>query len=135
MQIPRRGGEPVFVDATGRRHRLFVVLGASGGLVLLLVALALLVGFTGTGPGGLPGWPGSDGGRAQGAGAKPTTEQSSGPGERPVTSGSPRAAVTLTPLANGTTPSATVTTAPTPSATGHRTVPSHTPNGHPSKKP
>lgn len=140
MQIHRRGGEPVFVDATGRRHRLFVVLGVSGGLVLLLVALAVVAGFTGAGPGSLPGWPGSDAGRVQaGATATPSTARPTASGTRPSTSAStsPGAAPTVRPPAGGgtTAPTAAPTTAPTLTSTTHRTVPTQTPAGHPSKKP
>jgi hypothetical protein len=140
MQIHRRGGEPVFVDATGRRRRLFVVLGVSGGLVLLLVALAVVAGFTGAGPGGLPGWPGSDAGRVQGATAAPSANRPTGPSTRPSTSAaatSPGAAPTVTlPAGAGTTPTAAPTiTAATPTSTTHRTVPTQTPTAHPSKKP
>jgi hypothetical protein len=50
--------DPVFLDRTGRRRRLFVAAGSVGGLVLLIAAVALVAGFTGTGPGSVPGWPG-----------------------------------------------------------------------------
>jgi hypothetical protein len=132
----RRGNAPVFVDTTGRRRRLLTVLGAGGSVVLLLVALVLLAGFTGVAPGGLPGWPGSDGGRAQGAGPTPRpadTPSSSGAGKltaAPTARPSLGTGPTFPPTA--TAPAPTATADPTPTA---NPKPTHGPSGHPSRKP
>jgi hypothetical protein len=113
---------PVFVDRTGRRRRLFTAAGAAGGLVLCLVSLLLIAGFTGTGPDYLPTLPESVRGPVR-------TTPSGKPAPSPRPSRSPDAV--------RTTRSATVapaTTAPSPTAkANHRRVPTQTPANRPSK--
>lgn len=134
MPTSRRGPDPVFVDRTGRRRRLFAVAGATGGLVLVLAAAALLAGFTGDGPATVPGWP--TGGRP----ARSTTARPAAPGPD-TTQARPSAEPTLpvpvaAPAPRATT-AITATAAPTGTATrtpgSRRRSPSHTPAPHPTK--
>jgi hypothetical protein len=133
----------VFVDRTGRRRRLIALAGSAGGLMLTLILLALVAGFTGVGPASVPGWPDAAAG-APGARAKPSpsrTAPSARP--RPLTAEPPiaeqtpagdssgSAAPDVTPTSSATvTPSGSVT--PTPKNNGRR--PTHTPNPRSSKK-
>jgi hypothetical protein len=133
MQIPRRTGDPVFVDRTGGRRRVFVVLGAAGGIVLVLACLALLAGFTGGGPGDLPGLPGSGAGQVQRVAATPTPStvdrSGSSRAKPPVSSTRASAAIPSSAAVRSAVPAT-----PSASPTSHRNVPTQTPTAHPSKK-
>jgi hypothetical protein len=129
MHVRRRRTDPVFVDRTGRRRRVFLIAGLASGAALALATLVLIAGFTGTGPGHLPLLPESAGEqlRAPAATVKPTEAP------RATLSPSPRAG-SPRPTPSGT-PEPTVTeVAPSPSKTNHRNVPTHTPGGRPSKR-
>lgn len=112
--------DPVFVDRTGRRRRVAAMVATVAGLVLVLVALAMFVGFTGVGAGRLPGLPGV---------VDPAATQAPAPDRAapPVPTGhTPRPSVT------SDVPSPTDSVAsPTRTSNGHR--PSQTPS-HPGKK-
>jgi hypothetical protein len=111
--------DPVFVDRTGRRRRVATIAASVAGLVLVLVALAMFVGFTGVGAGHLPGLPGAVDPAAT---AAPAPGRSATPGQPEQT---PRPSVTRDP-ALPTNPGAS----PSRSSNGHR--PTHTPS-HPGK--
>jgi hypothetical protein len=136
------GNDPVFVDRTGRRRRLIALAGSAGGLMLTLILLALVAGFTGVGPASVPGWPDAAAG-VPGARAKPSPSPASPSARsRPLTAEPPiaeqapagdssRSAVPdVTPSSATVTPSGSVT--PTPKNNGRR--PTHTPNPRSSKK-
>ncbi|MFI7546959.1 hypothetical protein [Actinoplanes sp. NPDC049599] len=126
--------DPVFLDRTGRRRRLFVAVGSVGGLLLAVAALALVAGFTGAGPGSVPGWPG-------GADDRRVDRPESVVSVRPqvtrqtVTGGVDR---TTAPAAPGPTatsaPAAATSSTPSASVNPHRRVPTHTPNPRKSKE-
>ncbi|ROP29539.1 hypothetical protein [Couchioplanes caeruleus] len=126
--------EPVFVDRTGRRRRVVALAGSAGALVLVLAAVALIAGFTGTVPASLPGW------------AESRTERLRGdaPERSPAPSLSPRIR-TAVPAAPTSEPGRTATTRPTPGASAstsaaaqelgnRRRIPTHTPAAPPGKK-
>lgn len=48
---------PIFVDNTLRRRRLVMAGGTAAGAALILAALAMVSGFTSTGPHQPPAWP------------------------------------------------------------------------------
>ncbi|RSM54821.1 hypothetical protein DMB66_36835 [Actinoplanes sp. ATCC 53533] len=127
--------DPVFLDRTGRRRRLFVAAGSGGGLVLLIASVALVAGFTGTGPGSVPGWPGGTDelrvGRPDSAvSVRPRTTRPPAPTTAAVRrTTAPAALVTTVPAPASATPSST----PAASVNPHRRVPTHTPNPRKSK--
>jgi hypothetical protein len=87
--------EPVFVDRSGRRRRLFTVIGAGIGVALLLSLGLIIAGLFGAAPVHVPGLPSSGGVAAQ-----PGISESAGPGEPSPTagaSGSRRPGTGLTP--------------------------------------
>jgi len=112
--------DPVFVDRTGRRRRVAATVATVAGLVLVLVALAMFVGFTGVGAGRLPGLPGAVEPAATQA---PAPDRAAPPG---ATGHTTRPSVTRD--AASPTDSAA---SPTRTSNGHR--PSQTPS-HPGKK-
>jgi hypothetical protein len=123
--------DPVFLDRSGRRRRWFVAAGTAGGLLLSTAALALVAGFTGAGPGSVPGWPGGADDRSV---DRPESAVSVRP---PATRRAPRPPAT-TEVERTTAPAVAVPTtskAPTadPSVNPHRRVPTHTPNPRKSK--
>ncbi|GAA4605750.1 hypothetical protein BJY16_005514 [Actinoplanes octamycinicus] len=97
--------DPVFVDRSGRRRRLVMAAGATGGLVLLLAVATLLAGLTGAGPSAVPGWPAPAATRAK---AQPS------PSPSPSPSRSPRV---VTSTRKQTTPGSVRTSTPPPAAT------------------
>ena len=80
---------PVFVDRSGRRRRLFTLLGAGFGVLLLIGLIAVVASLFGGGPGQLPGWPGQ-GGAAE---VKPSAVE---PATQPTTT-APSATPSATP--------------------------------------
>jgi hypothetical protein len=130
MQLRRQSPEPVFVDRTGRRRRLFAAAGAAGGVLLALASLVLVAGFTGAGAGYLPALPEPAGSKAHSAvstaRSSATTHSPApaapGPEDRSTTASIPPAT---------TTPPAGVT--PSPTHTNNRRVPTHTPSHKPTK--
>jgi len=120
-----RRGRPdtdvVFVDASGRRRRLFVAAGVAGGTVLILLTLALLAGFTGVGRANVPGWPGSVPHEAQGGTGAPDAAPS------------PRSSGQAVPSATPSGPSATALPSASPSPSKRRGSPAH-PSTHPTGK-
>ena len=125
--------DPVFLDRTGRRRRLFVAAGSAGGLLLSVAALALVAGFTGAGPGSMPGWPSGDDRRTDrpesAVSVRPrATRQPTTPAVVRRTT-APAARVTTTTAAPAAGPSET----PTASVNPHRRVPTHTPGPRKSK--
>ncbi|MEV4639693.1 hypothetical protein AB0J80_20280 [Actinoplanes sp. NPDC049548] len=129
--------EPVFVDRTGRRRRVMAVAGSAGTLVLALLVLALVAGFTGGGPLPLPGWADSGGEHLRNDdNAKPTPPPT--PSRRPTrhvadAAPTPRgshAATTRPAPAESARPSASAA----PVRTSHRRIPTHTPTAPPGKK-
>jgi hypothetical protein len=131
-------GDPVFVDRSGRRRRLVTLTGTAGGLLLAGAVLALLAGFTGAGPVGLPGWDDATSAPRPVPGtARPSTRAA----HVPVPTGRPR---TARPAPSATAPSSS---APEPTATSvsptasvkgrgksQRRVPTHTPTARPAHK-
>jgi hypothetical protein len=132
----RRIAEPVFLDRTGLRRRVVATAGAVGALLLALMLLALLAGFTGVGRGSMPDLPAAVGGHPHSVGpGKDRTELSpSAPSQaavtgRPSLSSSPLPGDALAreigPAGTGPGPSAaTPTTSPAPTPT---TSPAATP--------
>ena len=134
MHNTRRGRDPVFVDRTGRRRRLFAIAGSAGGLVMILVAVALFAGFTDGGRASIPGWP-AGAGHAKPGTSRPAASDgdTSAPraGPEPTPEVTPVAAPATTPAtARPTTPA--TSTAPT-RGPGTRRHPTHTPAPHPTK--
>jgi hypothetical protein len=124
--------EPVFVDRTGRRRRLFAVAGGAGAILLALASLVLVAGFTGAGAGYLPTLPQPAGSKARGgvSTAKPSeTTRPAVPTRAPATAGS--AGTGSVPSATPTPPAAVT---PTPSRTNNRRVPTQTPSHKPTKR-
>jgi hypothetical protein len=102
---------PVFVDRSGRRRRLFTLVGAGFGVLLLIGLIAVVASLFGGGPSQLPGWPGQ-GGAAE---LKPSAVE-------PAT------------LATTAAPTTTASVSPTPKKT--TTLPPGQTNTHkPSAKP
>jgi hypothetical protein len=136
-------GDPVFVDRSGRRRRLVTLTGTAGGLLLAGAVLALLAGFTGAGPVGLPGWDDATSAPRPVPGtARPSTRAA----HVPVPTGRPR---TARPAPSATAPSATApsSSAPEPTVTSvsptasvkgrgksQRRVPTQTPTARPAHK-
>jgi hypothetical protein len=137
----RRGGEPVFVDRTGRRRRVIAFAGSIGGLLVTVAVLALVAGFTGVGPASVPGWPESAAGDVRGVRTTPEpsgTRRSADPrpqaAERtaePTPTGSPAGVIpetTPTPAPSTTEASPTPSAVPTTTTIkGHGHKPTHTP--------
>lgn len=124
MRVRQESTEPVFVDRTGRRRRLFAASGVAGAVLLLLASLALMAGFTGTGAGQLPMLPGPAANTPRKAASK------AAPSATIRATGSPRPRTTARPTATPTPPAITSQPAgvtPTPTRTNHRRVPSHKP--------
>lgn len=122
--------EPVFVDRTGRRRRLFAVAGGAGAILLALASLVLVAGFTGAGAGYLPMLPQPAASKAGGtiSTAKPAaTTGPAVPTRAPATAGAEDPRVSATP-----TPPAGVT--PRPTRTSNRKVPTQTPSHKQSKR-
>ncbi|BCJ50720.1 hypothetical protein Asp14428_21950 [Actinoplanes sp. NBRC 14428] len=127
--------DPVFVDRTGRRRRFVALAGSAGALVLVLAVLALVAGFTGAGPGPVPGWAEYRVERVRPAKAPSVPVR---PRTRPAPPTSPPAA-TAAPTRSR---AAGIGNAPSPSASpstgaavnSHRRVPTHTPTARPGKK-
>jgi len=138
----QRGDDPVFVDRTGRRRRLIAIAGSTGGLVLTLMLLALVAGFTGVGPASVPGWPDAaaavDGSQPKPSRTAPSARPSPRPAE-PAPVGRPRRpassaavpAATPTPSASSVTATPSVSVTPTPTNNGRK--PSRSPKPHPTK--
>jgi hypothetical protein len=89
--------DPVFVDRSGRRRRLFTSLGAGLGVLLAAGSLLLVAGLLGTSPVPLPGLPQS----GQGGGHHRDGAES-GVGTAPSRTGAPdRPSPTLTGASDG----------------------------------
>lgn len=102
-------GRPVFLDRSGRRRRLVLLVGALVGVVLLASLVLLAAGLSGASPTRLPGFPGAVqhvDGATPGPSSAETTQRV------PTTLPSP-----------GTSPSA--------QPTSPRRIPTHTPSHHP----
>lgn len=141
---PSAPTEPVFLDRTGRRHRIIAAAGAAATVLLSMLMLALLAGLTGNGAGDMPGWPAAGGHARSAQPVPPRTERSSSAVRATTTGRSPAPApppaltarpTSVAPAATTTSPSVTPTTSPTARGNGHRKNASHTPNPHSSKKP
>lgn len=76
--------DPVFVDRSGRRRRLFTGLGAGLGVLLVLGSLLLVAGLLGSSPVPLPGLPQS------GQGAQHRDDAESGVAPAPSRTGADR---------------------------------------------
>jgi hypothetical protein len=126
------GPEPVFVDHTGRRSRLFKTIGFVGGTALVLATAGLLAGFTGAGAGVLPGLPGL--GQTPGIARQPEASAHASPSPRAVTPTGTRRDTPgpeTTPSVTGAVTGAQATASPSP--TSRRNVPTQTPS-HAKKK-
>ncbi len=134
MREESGGVDPVFLDPTGKRRRLFVAAGSAGGLLLLVAVVALIAGFTGSGPGSVPGWPDS------GKELRISRLDSAVSVQSATTAPEPAATTKARPADRPTAPvtTAAVTTAPEPSSAApsvspsapvnpHRRVPAHAP--------
>ena len=137
MQARRNHTDPVFVDRTGRRRRIFVAAGAASGITLSFVSLALIAGLTGAAPGHLPLLPESAGGPASSRSATPVpsaTVRATSPLPRPP---SPAIGLQVGSVSTAPTP-ASQSVDPTPSPTAkaaHRKVPTHTPANRTTNRP
>lgn len=142
MQYPRRAGaevpprspDPVFVDRTGRRRRLAVLIGVGAGTALVASLALIVAGFLGGSSTSIPGWPTGPKRPDRGVVADQVVASPTGPGVRPPvatttgTSGNGTGR-TAAPLPAGAAPAPT-----TPAARpgqGHRS----TPGGRVSKSP
>nr|MDT0660628.1 hypothetical protein [Micromonospora sp. DSM 115978] len=138
MQVRRMGTEPVFVDRTGRRRRLFVAAGAVGGLVLMLVSATLVAAFTGTGPVRLPLLPESTVGPARTAepqAVPPAAPRPSNPAP-PASGGGADAGAEPAPTTSPAAPAQGTGTTPSPTGKAtKRRVPTHTPGSRPTTRP
>ncbi|MFC5000961.1 hypothetical protein ACFPIJ_24370 [Dactylosporangium cerinum] len=76
--------DPVFVDRSGRRRRLFTSLGAGLGVLLAAGSLLLVAGLLGTSPVPLPGLPQSGQGGVHRDGAEPGASPAPGRTGAPV---------------------------------------------------
>lgn len=94
--------EPVFVDRSGRRRRLFTVIGAGIGAALLLSLGLIIVALSGASPVQVPGLPNMGGVAAQ-PGISPSVSGSADPSAAPGVSGSRRPGTTVTPTATAPT--------------------------------
>ncbi|MFF5230780.1 hypothetical protein [Dactylosporangium sp. NPDC000521] len=85
--------DPVFVDRSGRRRRLFTILGAGLGVLLVAGCALLIAGLLGASPVPLPGLPenGQMGRHQAGLGTAPTSGTPARPSAKP-TSARPAAA-------------------------------------------
>jgi hypothetical protein len=136
-------GDPVFLDRTGRRRRLFTLAGTAGGLLLAVAVLALLAGFTGVEPAALPGWGDATPAPGPSRGAAATTTTTATQASRSTTAPPAPRPVTRVPSSPSASadpaPAPTTSPAPTPTATrkakGRGHVPTHTPSARPPKKP
>jgi hypothetical protein len=137
--------EPVFVDRTGRRRGL-VAAGAAATLVLTLMLLALVAGFTGIAAPTMPGWPAADGHprptRAVPQRTDPAPTAASSSTATVTRRTSPRPADSGRHTGSDPTTTASSTAAPvppTPESTrpgnGHGRNPSHTPIRTPPRNP
>jgi hypothetical protein len=107
--------DPVFVDRSGRRRRLFTSLGAGLGVLLAASFLLLIAGLMGTSPVPLPGLPqsGQGGQHRDGAGSGVGTAPSrTGAPASPAPGGGPGGS-------GGTTGATSAATAGSPSASVH----------------
>jgi hypothetical protein len=125
--------DPVFVDRTGRRRRLFALGGTAGGLLLAVVLLALLAGFTGAGPAVLPDWADAGAGAAtpRRTPSRPAPDPAGDPQSARTPDGTPPADEALTPPPPAT---ATPTAEASPTRRGNRRTPTHTPSAKPGRK-
>jgi hypothetical protein len=121
----RRRADPVFVDRSGRRWRLFALAGSACGCGLLLVTAALLTGFTSGGPGVLPHLPS---GGEPGVAVVPAPSTSS-PTESTSPSGTDRPGRQSSPTTGSSTAGSPTASS---SANGRRNGPIRTPS-HPGK--
>jgi hypothetical protein len=126
--------DPVFVDRSGRRRRLFTGLGAGFGVVLVVGCVLLVAGLMGSSPVPLPGLPqsgqGALHGKDGGVGVQPAAPTP--PGTPASHVGQPARSSTATSTAGAR--SATTQPAPTSStvAPGNRHA-THTGNPKPSR--
>jgi hypothetical protein len=127
-----RPHRPVFVDRTGRRRRVLVLVGISGAVGVLSAAVGLLLAITGTGGGAVPNLPGSTA-RAQAAASPHPTSADHAPTRRPAPSAgsTPGGAASTAPAVNPSpspAPPTTPATTPSPTVNPHRHVPTQTPS-------
>ncbi len=113
----RSGGRPVFLDRSGRRRRLVLLVGGCIGAVLIASIALLGVGLSGASPLHIPGFP--DAGQQAG-------------GPSPVPDGTAPPTVGTESDPGSPLPTATPGPAGTPEPTTPRRIPSHTPS-HPPK--
>jgi hypothetical protein len=117
------GDRPVFVDPTGRRRRLFTVVGILLGVAITAAFALLIAGVLGAPPVPLPGLPVSDQGVQERAPAVPVEATPAGPSQSqsPVPPGRVPAAPAPsgTPSVTGAAPSSQAPSA-TPTARGNR---------------
>ena len=128
MHVRRQSPDPVFVDRTGRRRRLFAVTGAAGGVLLAIASLALVAGFTGAGDASLPALPEATAGKTHAVSTATPSATTRSAGSAPTRTAPEERGSTATP-ATTTTPQAAAT--PSPTHTNNRRVPTN----RPSKKP
>ena len=112
--------QPVFVDHSGRRRRMFAIAGSAAAVVLLVALIMLGAGLFGVAPLRVPGFP--DLGKANNGAAPSVT-----PGPEPITGGGGAGPARAE---QGSTPSPTGSPTVAPSSPRH--VPTQTPP-HPTK--
>ena len=124
MHVRRQSPDPVFVDRTGRRRRLFAATGAAGGVLLAIASLALVAGLTGAGDSSLPALPEATVTKTHAATPSATTRS---PESTPTRTARPEErGGTATPATTTTPPQAGVT--PSPTHTNNRRVPTNRPS-------
>ena len=125
MREPRGpGSRPVFLDRSGRRRRLALLVGTSLAIALLTTLGLLIAGLSAASPVTVPGFP-EVGGRVGGGGAAPTTSPTAD-ARPPAPAGTPAQPERVT----RSTTSAAPTSSPGP---GSRRNPTHPPHPRPSK--
>jgi hypothetical protein len=124
---------PVFVDRTGRRHRLLSTGGAIGAFALVAVTIGLAVALTGMSGGGLPGFPAAPE-HSQQAPAHHTLTAATSTGTpatpSPVPDPSPNPTLSPSPTSSPSASPSQTTPGPPGRSNPHR----HTPTSPPSKK-
>jgi len=126
MHVRRQSPDPVFVDRTGRRRRLFAATGAAGGVLLAIASLALVAGFTGAGDASLPALPEQTAGKTHAVSTATPSATTRSTGSTPTRTARTEERGSTSPV---TTPQASAT--PSPTHTNNRRVNTN----RPSKKP
>jgi hypothetical protein len=136
LRRPHRIAEPVFPDRTGRRRRVVATAGAVGALLLTLMLLALLAGFTGAGRGSMPDLPAAAARRSPSVGSgEDRIEPSPSATSQAAVTGRPSLPPSPAPGAGPAREAGPAGTRPGPSAAAPTTSPAPTPTTSPAATP